>query len=45
MRDDPTVTELVTRARNGDKQTWDTLIERYAPLIWSIGTLDARPRG
>jgi RNA polymerase sigma factor (sigma-70 family) len=36
MRDDPTVTELVTRARNGDKQAWDAIVERYAPLIWSI---------
>jgi RNA polymerase sigma factor (sigma-70 family) len=30
------VTDLVTRARNGDRQAWDTLVERYAPLIWSI---------
>ena len=22
--------------RNGDKQAWDALVERYAPLIWSI---------
>jgi RNA polymerase sigma factor (sigma-70 family) len=36
MRDDPAVTALVTRAANGDKQAWDTLVERYAPLIWSI---------
>ena len=36
MRDDPVVTALVTRARNGDKQAWDALVERYAPLIWSI---------
>jgi DNA-directed RNA polymerase specialized sigma subunit len=35
-RDDPVVTDLVSRARNGDKQTWDALVERYAPLIWSI---------
>jgi RNA polymerase sigma factor (sigma-70 family) len=34
--DDPLVTGLVTRARNGDKQAWDALVERYAPLIWSI---------
>jgi RNA polymerase sigma factor (sigma-70 family) len=34
MRDDPTA--LVTRARNGDKQAWDELVDRYAPLIWSI---------
>ena len=36
MHDDLTVTELVTRARGGDKQAWDALVERYAPLIWSI---------
>jgi RNA polymerase sigma factor (sigma-70 family) len=36
MRNDPVVTDLVTRARNGDKQAWDALVERYAPLIWSI---------
>ena len=32
----PVVTDLVTRARNGDKQAWDALVERYIPLIWSI---------
>jgi RNA polymerase sigma factor (sigma-70 family) len=36
MRDDPVVTDLVTRARNGEEQAWDALVERYAPLIWSI---------
>ena len=35
-RDDPVVTSLVTRARNGDRQAWDALVDRYAPLIWSI---------
>jgi RNA polymerase sigma factor (sigma-70 family) len=30
------VTDLVTRASTGDKQAWDALVERYAPLIWSI---------
>ena len=30
------VTALVRRASNGDKQAWDTLTERYNPLIWSI---------
>jgi RNA polymerase sigma factor (sigma-70 family) len=30
------VTDLVTRARNGQQQAWDTLVERYAPLICSI---------
>jgi RNA polymerase sigma factor (sigma-70 family) len=36
IRDDPVVTDLVSRARNGDKTAWDALVERYAPLIWSI---------
>ena len=36
IRDDPGVTDLVNRARNGDKNAWDALVERYAPLIWSI---------
>jgi len=36
LRDDPSVTDLVTGARGGDKQAWDALVERYAPLIWSI---------
>ena len=35
-RDDPVVADMVTRARNGDRQAWDALVERYAPLIWSI---------
>jgi RNA polymerase sigma factor (sigma-70 family) len=30
------VTDLVTCAREGDKQAWDALVERYSPLIWSI---------
>ena len=30
------VSDLVTSARNGDKQAWDALVERYAPLIWSV---------
>jgi RNA polymerase sigma factor (sigma-70 family) len=36
VRDDPVVVDLVTRARNGDEQAWAMLVERYAPLIWSI---------
>src|SRR3989442_6381283 len=36
LRDDPVVIDLVTRARKGDKQAWDALVERYAPLVWSI---------
>ena len=36
MRDDLMVTDLVTCARGGDKQAWDALVERFAPLIWCI---------
>jgi hypothetical protein len=32
----PVAADLVACARNGDKQAWDALAERYAPLIWSI---------
>jgi RNA polymerase sigma factor (sigma-70 family) len=35
-RGGPGAADLMTRARNGDKQAWDALVERYAPLIWSI---------
>ena len=51
MRDDPQVTDLVTSAKNGDKQAWDAIVERYAPLIWSIcrryqlGDADAKDVG
>ena len=31
-----TVCELVDRARGGDSEAWDELVERYAPLLWSI---------
>jgi len=34
--DPPAVTELVTRARNGQQRAWDALVERYAPFVWSI---------
>jgi RNA polymerase sigma factor (sigma-70 family) len=36
VRAGPSVDDLVRRARKGDKQAWDVLVERYAPLIWSI---------
>ena len=36
MRDNPVSADLVTRAAKGDKHAWDALVERYAPLIWSI---------
>lgn len=51
MHDDPAVTDLVARAGTGDGQAWDALVERYAPLVWSIcrwhrlGDLDAEDVG
>jgi RNA polymerase sigma factor (sigma-70 family) len=36
MRDDPTVVALVTRAAGDDPTAWDEIVERYAPLVWSI---------
>ncbi|MFI7061818.1 RNA polymerase sigma factor [Kribbella sp. NPDC050124] len=36
MRDDPTVIRMVAGARNGDKGAWDALVERYAPLVWTV---------
>ena len=36
MRTDFPVTDLVTLARRGDQPAWDALVERYAPLVWSI---------
>jgi RNA polymerase sigma factor (sigma-70 family) len=36
MGDDCMVAELVTRAQHGDQHAWTTLVERYAPLVWSI---------
>jgi hypothetical protein len=54
-RDGLPVIDLVMRPRNNDKQAWDALVERYAPLIWSIcrryrlggadTTMSARPSG
>jgi hypothetical protein len=31
VSDDQSVTGVVTRARNGDKQAWGALVERYGP--------------
>jgi RNA polymerase sigma factor (sigma-70 family) len=51
MSDDPSVADLVARARNGDRQAWDVLVERFVPLIWSIcrrhqlGDADANDAG
>jgi RNA polymerase sigma factor (sigma-70 family) len=32
----PSASDLVTRAKKGDRQAWDALVDRYAPLVWSI---------
>ena len=36
MRDDPYVVALVARAADGDEGAWDEIVDRYAPLVWSI---------
>jgi RNA polymerase sigma factor (sigma-70 family) len=36
MIEDPSDVDLVTRAANGDQRAWDALVDRYAPLIWSL---------
>jgi RNA polymerase sigma factor (sigma-70 family) len=36
MQPSSQVAGLVSQATNGDKQAWDALVERYAPLIWSM---------
>jgi len=36
MAENLSVADLVTRAKNGEQQAWDALVERYASLIWSI---------
>ena len=36
MRETLPVSDLIIKAGNGDKQAWDALVERYAPLVWSI---------
>ena len=35
-RNDPLVAALVSRAVTGEQDAWDELVDRYAPLIWSI---------
>jgi len=36
MRDDSPTADLVLCARKGDSDAWDALVQRFAPLIWSI---------
>ncbi len=38
MRDDPHVVALVTRASGGDQDAWYELVDRYAPLVYTICT-------
>jgi RNA polymerase sigma factor (sigma-70 family) len=38
MRDDPRVVALVTRAAGGDQDAWCELVDRYAPLVYTICT-------
>jgi len=38
MRDDPHVVALVTRASGGDQEAWYELVDRYAPLVYTICT-------
>ncbi len=38
MRDDPSVVALVVRAAGKDEGAWGEIVERYAPLLWSICT-------
>ena len=51
MRDDPSVIALVARVGDGDQEAWNELVERYAPLVWSIccryglGAAEARDAG
>ena len=36
MRDDQSVAALVARAAGSDESAWQELVDRYAPLVWSI---------
>lgn len=36
MGADTALADLLTRARDGDQQAWNDIVDRYAPLVWSI---------
>jgi len=36
--DDPAASALPARAAAGDQGAWDEIVERYAPMVWSICT-------
>jgi RNA polymerase sigma factor (sigma-70 family) len=40
VRDDPSVVALVAGAAAGDQGAWNEIVERYAPLVWSICARD-----
>lgn len=33
---DPTVTDLVERASQGDQRAWNALVDRFGNLVWSV---------
>jgi len=35
-RDAPSFAAVVARARGGDTAAWNEIVERYAPLVWSV---------
>jgi RNA polymerase sigma factor (sigma-70 family) len=36
VHEDQAVVDLVARARDGDQIAWDQIVERFAPLVWSL---------
>jgi RNA polymerase sigma factor (sigma-70 family) len=36
MCESPSTAALVGRTISGDKTAWDAIVERYAPLVWSV---------
>jgi RNA polymerase sigma factor (sigma-70 family) len=36
MRDDPTVIDLVNRARAGDSVAWNEMVDRYSGMMWRV---------
>ena len=33
---DTALAEMLARAKDGDQQAWNEVVDRYAPLVWSI---------
>jgi RNA polymerase sigma factor (sigma-70 family) len=36
MGDDSSVSTLIARVCDGDQEAWNKIIERYAPVVWSV---------